>query len=344
MEHWRLGHRPSLTGLRAVAVTLVLATHVGAPYSGELGATGVTMFFTLSGFLITTLLLEERERHSRIDVLAFYRRRLLRLGPALVACVVLAVAAELLVVGHVADWSLVIGSLTWTSNFVMIDGRFPVTPLSHTWSLAIEEQFYLVWPLLLLVLVRLPRRWFLLALTYLIVAGIVTRISVVDPSVYLGHYYLGLDTRADQLLIGAFLAVVLVGMRPRSLKSRWALVLVAAVVALGLNHPGTPLFPTLVALLTAGALYVLAHTESRVLAASGTVWVGERAYGIYLYHRPIGYVVDDLIPSGTWWGNGALTIALTLITAAASFRWLEAPIRRYGISRRSAPEPSSTPA
>lgn len=136
----------------------VLASHCGIPMWNS-GQTGVVMFFTLSGFLITTLLLEERERTGGFSLKRFYARRARRLLPAMLAAVTLAVLCELVVFGAIHDGPLIIGSLTYTANFVSMSGLPAETGLGGMWSLALEEQFYLTWPLLLILTARVPRRW-----------------------------------------------------------------------------------------------------------------------------------------------------------------------------------------
>ena len=338
---WRLRHRPALDGLRGVAILFVLTTHLRVPGCRQLGTTGVTMFFALSGFLITASLLEERQGSGTFSITGFYRRRAARLAPALLVTVVLAVLADLVVLGHVADWSLVVGALTWTSNFMLMDGHSPVTPLSHTWSLAVEEQFYLLWPLVLLALAKLRRRYAVLLIAYLVVGSAIARAHVYDPTVSVGHSYLGLDARADQLLLGAMLAVASVGSLARRRPPPWlAAAALLGVLLIGLFVPQHLIVPTVVAALTVPVLHVASRTDVPFLQTHWLTWVGLRAYGIYLYHRPIGFLVDAAVPGNVWWVSAPFTLALTLLAAWASFRWLETPIRdryRYRDGEREHP-------
>jgi len=214
-----MSYVPALDGVRALAVTAVLCFHGGVPGAGG-GFLGVDAFFVLSGYLITTLLLTEWQRTHRIDVAAFWGRRARRLLPALVVMVaVVVLAAPALSPGsepgqlrHDA-WA----TLAYLNNWQMISGGsdyFAVTaapsPLEHTWSLAIEEQFYLLWPLLLVLVLswRHPRRRLLLLCLGGVAASTVA-LAALHDAMNPGRAYYGTDTRGASLLIGAALAVLL---------------------------------------------------------------------------------------------------------------------------------------
>jgi peptidoglycan/LPS O-acetylase OafA/YrhL len=320
---WVLGYRPSLDGLRCFAIALVLIAHAGVPGGRILGGVGVTVFFTLSGFLITSLLLEERARNGSYSFAGFYRRRAARLTPALVVCVVLAVLLELMLAGRLSDPWQVLAALTYTTNlYVPTLGAWAHSPYDHTWSLAVEEQFYLVWPVLLLAVARLPRRWALTLLVYAVLASTWFRIESYTPGV-VGHSYMSLPARADELLIGAGLAIAVHGRRVQP----WPAVVVGptlvAIVAAGVWVPGL-LMPTVVALLTVALLRVAASTPSRILDNTAAVWVGRRAYGIYLFNTPILWAVGRFgLP---WWIGGTLIVGGSVAVAALSFRWVEQPL------------------
>src|SRR5580765_6045338 len=207
-----LGHRPALDGLRGVAILLVLAGHSGVPGVGEGGETGVALFFVLSGFLITALLAEEYRDTGRIDFAAFYRRRALRLLPALFLFLAVVLAWSQLsrwgVLSMVRPSSLTDVGVTvfYVANWWIGVYNHDSGGINHMWSLGIEEQFYLVWPALLfagLSLFGLRSRKLLAAVVAL------TLVSAAEgawlyhtSSPYLRRVYYGTDTRADGILIG----------------------------------------------------------------------------------------------------------------------------------------------
>src|SRR6478735_1732608 len=239
---WRLGHRPELDGLRGVAIALVVLSHLSRPLSHLrfLGLAGVVVFFVLSGFLITSLLLEERERSGSLDLLGFYRRRALRLAPALVACVVVVGVAGAALGSRLgptyAPTALVLGALTWTANWVVAGGEYAGTALTHTWSLSIEEQFYLVWPpLLLVLLLRRWQRWLVPALVAGACASAAMRFVLIPEGV--DRINNGSDTRADALLIGCLVAVLVHRRDPRPSRPVVALLLLATIVGSSLWFP-----------------------------------------------------------------------------------------------------------
>jgi len=219
-------YQPGLDGLRAVAVGAVLLFHGGVTWMRG-GFLGVDIFFVLSGYLITTLLLVEWGRTRHIRLLAFWARRARRLLPALALLLVGVVLFGLLVaapetldrlrddalssIGYVANWRFIASGQSYFDQFV------EASPLRHSWSLAIEEQFYLLWPLVLLVLLRWRPR--LSSLARLFAAGAIASALLmavlVDPEGDPSRVYYGTDTRAQALLVGATLAAIMLRLRTR---------------------------------------------------------------------------------------------------------------------------------
>ena len=337
-EVWKLGHRPALDGLRGIAVLLVLATHLHLIWwSGASGAVGVAAFFTLSGFLITTLLLDERAATGGIRLRRFFARRAARLVPAMLLCVVLAVIVELVCFGRVYDWGLIVGTLTYTSNMVMMLSPFPAhTGLGHTWSLAVEEQFYLLWPPLLLALVRLPRRWVMVVLGYGIAGSLLVTMLASG-----WRPYFGLDSRAGQLFAGAMLAWCLHRRPDFAPSSCWAWVGLgvlglASVQTLGLrfNHG---LLPTVTAAGTVAVIYVAAQRPVWVLEWAMLRRCGERSYGLYLYHPPLLLLVQSL--GAPVWLLPIVVLPAAWLVAGWSLRWIEQPVRAWVREREATPAP-----
>ena len=345
--------RPHLAGLdflRAVAVLLVLIDHSGLAFIDKVrifdGGLGVEIFFVLSGFLITWLLLGEVATRGRIDLPAFYWRRATRLMPAMLVYL-LAGALLLLTQGKPLPWEAIAAALLYGMNYYQaFTGAVPHY-LSHCWSLAVEEQFYLLWPLLLIGLQR--RGWCLKrSLGVLILALWVLKIVLVlGLEVGDDYLYRALETRSASLLIGCLLAVVLrSGGRWHTLfdalaARRWVpggiVVSILASVALlhssvvAKNLLGYAIEPLLIALLLPLVL-IEAHRGgwmARGINAPVVVLIGQVSYGIYLYHPFILHPVRNVALRLT--GSMPLAVVLSLLVvvtvAWASFRWIEAPLR-----------------
>jgi len=350
------GRRPAipyvaaLDGLRGVAVGGVLLFHAGHLAGGFLG---VDLFFTLSGFLITSLLLVEREATGRIDLRRFWVRRVRRLLPALVVVVVAAAALApvvlrdaslppfrtqaLATLGYVANWAEVARARDYWALF-----DEPL-PLDHAWSVAIEEQFYVVWPLLVLLAARVgtPRRAVRAAAVLGIVASLAAGWWVLRGAGDVTRAYYGTDTRAASILVGAVLATWTAGQErfPRKVE-RWGAGAgtVALVVAVGswalvdgserwLYRWGLPGH----ALLTAAAIAAVAGPAAgplgRALSHPLLVRAGVLSYGLYLWHWPL-YLLIDVDRTGLdGWSLTAVRVAASLLAAELSHRLVEAPIR-----------------
>jgi peptidoglycan/LPS O-acetylase OafA/YrhL len=354
-----IGYRPALDGIRAVAVLAVIAYHLGYVRVRG-GFLGVDVFFVLSGYLITSLLLSEHARTGAIDLVAFWYRRARRLLPALFLMLIVvsiwigisSPAFELEMRREDILWTLFYGAnwhyiATGQDYFAQFASA---SPLRHTWSLAIEEQFYLAWPLIVGIALWLGRRR-PAVVGAICVAGIALSVAAMaalydagDPS----RAYYGTDTRMHELLVGALLAVLLhscAGKRAMVLAAR-AAPAVAVAAGLGLVVVFARLSDTdalyyrgvsLLVALGAAALVWSVEVAPRSIAARAlslrpVAWVGRISYGLYLWHWPVILAVTArwgpfrLLP-GSFGLNGE-RLALTFAVATASFYLLEQPIRR----------------
>ena len=363
-----MGYQRGLDGLRAVSVIAVILYHAGFGWMHG-GFLGVEVFFVVSGYLITTLLIEEHERAGRIDLRAFWVRRIRRLFPAL-ALVLVAVTLWALLAGSAEQASQVKRDLPWAvgylANWGQIAGGVPyfeaVDPplLRHLWSLAVEEQWYVVWPLVFVAIARWSSR---LRSGVLVVGALGAYVTAWwvhrgVPSPTDGLFgllegadrtnvaYLSTVTRASGLLVGAVAAYwwrpwrsTGADVRPaRPLDIACGLsvgVLVAAFV--GAELTAGYMYPWVLAL-TAGAslvaIAVVVHpaaTGARwVFGAGWLVAVGRRSYGLYLWHWPIFVVAGA---TGGSWGRFVVASLVTVVVAEASYRLVETPVRRGVLGR-----------
>jgi peptidoglycan/LPS O-acetylase OafA/YrhL len=349
-----LAYSPGLDGLRAVAVAAVMVYHLGVPWLPG-GFLGVDLFFVLSGFLITTLLVTEFTTRGTVDLARFWTRRARRLLPAslLVVVAVMMFGAIALPAYRLdglrqdgvwtllygANWRFVLSGQSYFEEFV------PPSPLRHAWSLAIEEQFYLLWPLLVLALLRVGRRRGRTLVPLAVVAALAAVLSAVLMAVlFVAHdpsrSYYGTDTRAHQLLVGALVAVGLCG--------RWAAPLARGLAALapfaalavlagflwvtdvwpGYYRGAGFAFGLAAAILVAGVQRAPRSALARLAAAGPLPWIGGISYGLYLWHWPVYRAVDEVGPELPEPVAAAAKVTLTLGLAAASYAWVERPIRR----------------
>ncbi|QBE48091.1 acyltransferase family protein [Leucobacter triazinivorans] len=349
-----------LDGLRAIAVGLVVWYHL-FPAALPGGFLGVDVFFVISGFLITSLLLREIQQHGRIRLGAFWRRRARRLLPALALVLLVSTGAALLVGGDllVGIAGQLGGAAFFVSNWVYIatgaDYFARDTPelFRNTWSLSIEEQFYIVLPLLLLVLVRARGRGaraLSLVILGLLSAALMWGLSLagVDPT----RIYFGSDSHTFGLFLGAAMAVLLhrgaQSPAPDQMsRSRQLITGGTALVGMGvlgwlawtLPEAGPASFEGGFQLATAAALAIVwgvtrpGAWAGRALDAAPLRWIGERSYGIYLWHWPLLIIFGAAFGSGAGWIVPALTLLVTLLFASASYRFVEQPVRRFGLRR-----------
>ncbi len=350
---WR--HLPALDGLRAAAVVAVLLFHAGHLQGGFLG---VDLFFALSGFLITSLLLRDADRGG-VRLLAFWGRRFRRLLPAvfvLIAVVALGAwmfgsPADLDGVRRTGGWSL-----AYMANWHFINeangywASFDQPSMfDHLWSLAIEEQFYVVWPIVVLAVWKLSRRRYrqrnLLAVSLGgVVASFIAMLALYDPGTDPTRVYMGTDTRAASILVGAAMATAparqLATRVITALGRRADLVIALLTIGIGVSwlvfdgassaalYRGGLLVHSVVAALVVSALVSLPGGRvAKALSWGPLVWIGVRSYGLYLWHWPV-YVALSAERTGLEGPSlTVLRIAVSTVLAAVSFRLVEDPIR-----------------
>jgi peptidoglycan/LPS O-acetylase OafA/YrhL len=366
-EPVRAGQRylPGLDGLRAVAVLAVVAYHLGLSWAPG-GLLGVGVFFTLSGYLITDLLLGQQEETGSLQLLDFWQRRARRLLPALFVMLVVVIGwvalldrsqlpalrgATAAALGYVSNWWLIAERSSYFAQFG------PQSPLGHLWSLAVEEQFYLIWPWLVYLGLRVRRarrrgageHYGLAAGAIALAAGSAVAMAMLyhpgyDPT----RVYDGTDTRAFALLIGAALAFVWPSRRPRadlSAASRWCLDGVGVIGLLVIGaliwrstkysaflYPGGMIVLSLATALTIAAVAAPAGRLGQVLGVTPLRWVGVRSYGIYLWHYPIIALTTPADGRATL-VRATLQVAASILAAALSWHFIEEPVRHGAIGR-----------
>jgi peptidoglycan/LPS O-acetylase OafA/YrhL len=363
----RSSYLPALDGIRAIAVGAVVAYHLQVPFFDG-GLLGVSVFFTLSGFLITSLLIQGFEKKGGVelaDLKGFWLRRARRLLPALllmlpvvVATTAIARPAKLAATARQALWAILYVA-NWTTiargddYFQRFSGP---GPLDHLWSLAIEEQFYIVWPLLVfaLLLLGLRSKWGrgpLAFVTVLLAAASTFAIAhLYDPAAMNNtRAYEGTDARAASLLIGAVAAMIVPFDRVSSISSRGGRFALEVLGLAGLAGVVTCIVRTdefspflyrggevLLALATASLAVGASHPKTlvaRALALAPLRWIGARSYGVYLWHLPVVAFMPATVLIDRPVLRGLVQAALILVLAAASFHLIEDPIRRQAFAR-----------
>ncbi|CAN5419941.1 N/A [soil metagenome] len=347
------GRLAGLDGLRAIAVLAVILYHLG---SGILpgGYIGVDVFFVISGYLITGLLVREKDSRGRIRLSGFWMRRARRLLPALGLVVVVSASAALVIGGNplVHLGRQVLGAATFSSNWLSIaasQSYFDETSpelFRNLWSLAVEEQFYLAWPLVILLVLavrsRRARLWIVVAIAACSAVAMASLATAGDPT----RVYYGSDTHSFGLAIGASLAILHRDWPMRSapvvrrvlpwLSALSVVAIVVLAVVLPADAPAT--FRgglVLVAVLSVVAIAGAVDSRvGRVLDWGPLRWIGVRSYGLYLWHWPVWVLVTAALPAlvrvDTVWVPGAIALVITVVLAAASFRFVEEPIHRSG--------------
>lgn len=345
-------YRPALDGLRAVAVLAVIGYHIDF-WLLPGGFLGVDLFFVLSGYLITSLLLIESAASGTVHLGRFWTRRIRRLLPAslIVLATVVAFTAAfgdvldqtarrpevLSALAYVVNWDFIVSGTSYFQSFAS------ASPIRHYWSLAIEEQFYLLWPLALFALVRFGRRKWIGPIAAIAALGsALLMIALFDPS-QASRSYFGTDTRIHQILIGCLLAVYLQA-RPaerllRGSRLQMPLILGALLAAFVMLEDSSSLYyqggSLAFAVVVALAIVGLESSSSirNALSLGPLVWIGKISYGLYLWHWP---VILWLRPGSTGLNGATLQgarILLTFAVATVSYYLVERPIRRGHLGR-----------
>ena len=351
---------PALDGLRAFAVLAVIAYHMGLGWAPG-GLMGVTVFFVISGYLINGLLVAEREQTGTISLKSFWMRRIRRLFPAIFLSVV-GTAALCTIFDHTLLDKMrpdILPSLLFYNNWWQIfrdisyfEAAGNPSPLTHFWSLSIEEQFYVVWPLLLLLMYRIGMKKQSMSRVVLVlaVASALAMAVLYDPQGDPSRIYYGTDTRAMSLLIGVWLAFMwpsaAFGAEP-SMDNRNAttwigfniagVAALAGLVAIVVFTNGFSAFPyrggiLLTSVLSAVLIAALAVPKTwvaRLFELAPLVWIGKRSYGMYLWHFPILLLTTDVnSTTGAPWWMHIVQLVLIFVISELSFRFVEDPIRK----------------
>jgi peptidoglycan/LPS O-acetylase OafA/YrhL len=349
-EEPRSGNVPALDGMRGLAVLAVMLTHAiyGAPRL-QGGSIGVDIFFVLSGFLITYLLVREYDHNSQqISFGKFYARRALRLGPALLALLLaVTIWGWVFFERESAQSNLndALITLFYAANWARAFEIHPPQLLGHAWSLSIEEQFYLLWPVILLLLLRGIRSR--MRIVYLIGAGAIAswmlRVWMAIDGASINRLYNGLDTRADTLLVGCGLGVLLasnlirddarpaIAARLKPLAPVSAAVFATIVLYANWQSPHMyywlfAVVEVLVALLILQIFVADSSATKTFFSLRPLVWVGTISYGLYLWHYPIYVLLKGygMTHKGIVFGT-----VLTFSIAAVSYYAMEKPILRF---------------
>ena len=347
-------HIPALDGLRAIAVFLVITGHFG--FVMVPGGHGVMIFFVLSGFLITWLLLKENERFGTISLAAFYKRRTLRIFPAFYAYWLMMVAL-LVGTGRAVLWPHAWSALFYTSNYYSAINGDPNNGFSHTWSLAIEEQFYVLWPFLFLLLRGNLRRMTIFLVGLIGAVWIHRAILCYGFQVDQAYFYAAFDTRLDELMVGCLLAVLL---KRGSLSSVWRAIsrsVLLPLVTIGLlaisiyageayidryrDVFGFAIEPLLFAILI---VQLIAFSATQIWGwteLKGVKFLGRISYSLYLYQQLTLHAVRHALEAYPVIVQLATAVAVTIVLATISHYVIERPFLKLK-SRSAQPQSKLT--
>jgi peptidoglycan/LPS O-acetylase OafA/YrhL len=346
----RPGYRPDVEGLRGVAIALVVLYHfrLGHVLGGYVG---VDVFFVISGFVITAMLLREQDRASRISLIEFYARRVRRILPVSTAVLILTLIATALLIPPDAvstvatdgrSAALFFANIRLEQRTVDLFTTTGVrTPFGHYWSLSIEEQFYFVWPTALLLIFGIAsaaRRRAVLASALVAVIAASSTLSILWTPIDRNAAFYSSFPRAGELAVGALIAVALplAERIPPKVRSTLSWLGLAGIVACGEALTDPRIYPGALVLLPVGAatLVIVGGTgagrrgATAVLGSRPMVALGAISYSLYLWHFPIITFVEDRLHHVPDLGVRLLLVALSCAIAVVSYRWFEDPIRR----------------
>ncbi|MFD2371641.1 acyltransferase family protein [Brevibacillus sp. GCM10020057] len=362
-EPWKGTSRymAGIDGLRALAVLAVILYHLNYNWAPG-GLLGVGIFFVLSGYLITDLLIAQWSRHKRLDMKDFWLRRARRLLPALLLLLVLVTAwvvcfkpehlpsmkgdvpAAIL---YVSNWWLIFQDVSYFEKFG------PASPFGHLWSLSVEEQFYLVWPLLLALGLRYVKRRIPLVCLTLFAAALSAGAMawLYDPDFDPSRVYYGTDTRVFALLIGAALAMVWPSRKLSAAVSRRARLSIDVTGGIGLAillfaiwksnqydeflYRGGLVFLSITSAVVVAAMAHPASLLARWMGCKPLKWLGVRSYGIYLWHYPIIILTSPGVEQTDAYAipRAILQVLACIVAAAVSWKYIEEPIRHGALGR-----------
>ncbi len=347
-----------LDGLRAIAVIAIIIYHLNPKWLSG-GFLGVDTFFIISGYLITSLLIHEYQHTGTIDLLHFWKKRIKRLLPAVLFLLSIVLIYTLLfepsIIKSVKQDTF--AALFYVSNWwyifhhVSYFDSFKVMPLKHLWSLAIEEQFYVFWPILLMILLRIKKlkRHFVLVVFIASLISLLLMILIAEPNVDNSRVYFGTDTRLQTLLLGVILAYI---WPPFRLKQQIITPLKIGIETIGcislalliyfmltVSSSNNWLYFGGIYLISLGSLPVIASAVhpstllSKVLGNRLLLWIGQRSYSLYLWHYPvITFINKHFVQGQIPFYMILIEIILTLLLAECSYRYVEVPIRIHGLA------------
>lgn len=335
----RLEYNPALDGVRAIAVLAVLAFHCGAPWARG-GSIGVDLFFVLSGYLITTLLVHEHH-HGGIRVAAFYARRALRLTPTLLLVIVAYLALAPTLWPTDGKWVAAVAAATYVTDYALAYWNISWT-IGHTWSLGVEEKFYLLWPLLLPLILRTRK-----PILWLLCGFVIATAWRYFVAVQWGwnHAYFAFDTRVSGILLGSVAA--LANLRICGISAAFACMALLFCLA----APFMPSLPSYleveavtlgvtIAELSALSLicYLTQQRRHPIFSVAPMAYIGRLSYGIYLWHFPFVLLLRDgyKLP---WWMTLMAATLFSFAMAAICFHLIDVPLKKW---RRSANPLSAT--